>query len=223
MRCLYCHNPDTWEMNRGTEMTVDEILEQYDKVKTLIRNGGITATGGEPLMQMNFLTELFKEAKSRGIDTCLDTSGILFDRSNEKTLNKFDELMKYCDLIMLDIKHVDNDGHKNLTGFGNYNVLDFMSYLDGNNKTVWIRHVVVPGITLDDTLLERLGYEIGAYRNIKALDVLPYHDMAKVKYENLGIPYPLPDTRPATKEDAIHARGVILSGMKKKRREQQKV
>lgn len=208
-------------MSRGTEMTVEEILGQYDKVKTIIRNGGITATGGEPLAQMDFLTELFKEAKSRGIDTCLDTSGILFDRSNEKTLKKFDELMKYCDLIMLDIKHIDNDGHKNLTGFGNYNVLDFMSYLDENNKTVWIRHVVVPGITLDDNLLERLGYEIGAYRNIKALDVLPYHDMAKVKYENLGIPYPLPDTRPATKDDAIHARERILSGMKKRRCEQQ--
>lgn len=209
-------------MNRGTEMTVEEILEKYDKIKTIIRNGGITATGGEPLMQIDFLTELFKGAKSRGIDTCLDTSGIFFDRSNEKILSKFDELMKYCDLIMLDIKHIDNDGHKNLTGFGNYNVLDFMSYLDENNKTVWIRHVVVPGITLDDTLLERLGYEIGAYRNIKALDVLPYHDMAKVKYEKLGIQYPLADTRVATKADAIHARSVILSGMKKKRREQQK-
>ena len=190
-------------MSRGTEMTVEEILEQYDKVKTIIRNGGITATGGEPLAQIDFLTELFKEAKLRGIDTCLDTSGILFDRGNEKTLKKFDELMKYCDLIMLDIKHIDNDGHKNLTGFGNYNVLDFMSYLDENNKTVWIRHVVVPGITLDDALLERLGYEIGAYRNIKALDVLPYHDMAKVKYENLGIPYPLPDTRPAYMPEAL--------------------
>lgn len=220
MRCLYCHNPDTWEMHSGTEMTVEEILEQYEKVKTIIRNGGITATGGEPLVQIDFLTELFKTAKSRGINTCLDTSGIIFDRSNEHLLKKFDELIKYCDLVMLDIKHIDNDGHKKLTGFGNKNILDFMAYLSANDITVWIRHVVVPGITLDDTLLMRLGYEIGRYHNIKALDVLPYHDMAKPKYEKLGIDYPLADTDPATKDEAIHARQMILAGMKKRRREE---
>lgn len=218
MRCLYCHNPDTWELKSGREMTTDEVLAEYDDVKTLIRNGGITATGGEPLLQMEFLTELFEKAKARGIDTCIDTSGITFDAASRKCMEKFDALMEVTDLVLLDIKHIDDAEHRKLTGHSNNRVLNFLEYLSSKSKPVWIRHVVVPGITLNDEYLERLGFEIGHYRNIKALDVLPYHDMGKAKYKELNMEYPLEDTEPATKAQARHAREVILRGMRKRRK-----
>lgn len=217
MRCLYCHNPDTWEMKSGREMTADEVLAEYDEVKTLIRNGGITATGGEPLLQVEFLTELFQKAKARGIDTCVDTSGITFDEASPDCIEKFDALMEVTDLVLLDIKHIDDAEHEKLTGHSNKRVLNFLDYLAKKEKPVWIRHVVVPGITLNDEYLERLGYEIGDYRNIKALDILPYHDMGKAKYEQLSMDYPLSGTEPATTAQAHHAREVILNGMRRRR------
>lgn len=198
-------------------MTADEVLSEYNKIKTLIRNGGITVTGGEPLLQTEFLTELFRKAKNFGIDTCIDTSGITFDKSSTECIEKFDLLMDVTDLVLLDIKHIDDSEHKKLTGHSNKNVLDFLEYLDNKGKPVWIRHVVVPGITLNDEYLDRLGYEIGCYKNIKALDILPYHNMGKVKYDKLNILYPLDGTEPATTEQAHHAREVILDGMRRRR------
>jgi pyruvate formate lyase activating enzyme len=200
MRCLYCHNPDTWDISGGTDMSVDEILAEYEKGRAFYRNGGITATGGEPLMQMEFLTELFSRAKERGIHTCLDTSGIMF--SGDKA-DDFDALTDVCDLVMLDIKHIDDEEHKKLTAHSNKHILEYLDYLADKNKTVWIRHVIVPGITLNDEYLARLGRYIGKYKNIKALDVLPYHTMAKPKYEKLGIEYPLPNTPVAEIHDVI--------------------
>ncbi|MCD8180669.1 MAG: pyruvate formate lyase-activating protein [Firmicutes bacterium] len=216
MRCLYCHNPDTWDMSGGTDMTAEEILDEYEKGAVFYKNGGITATGGEPLMQIEFLTELFTKAKKRGIHTCLDTSGILFSRDR---LDEFDALTDACDLVMLDIKHIDDEEHRKLTGHSNKRVLDYLDYLAGKNKAVWIRHVIVPGITLDDAYLARLGGYIGKYRNIKALDVLPYHSMAKPKYSELGMEYPLGDTPDATKDEAVHARNIIIENMKKTRKQ----
>lgn len=213
MRCLYCHNPDTWDMSGGTEMSAGEILDEYDKGKSFYGGGGITATGGEPLMQLGFLTELFTEAKKRDIHTCLDTSGILFERDR---IGEFDALTEVCDLVMLDIKHIDDEEHKKLTGHSNKSVLEYLGYLAEEGTPVWIRHVIVPGITLNDEYLERLGRYIGKYRNIKALDILPYHSMAKGKYKELSIPYPLGNTRDATKEDAVRARNIIIEGMRKK-------
>ena len=215
LRCLYCHNPDTWEMhseknNRGTEMTVGEILEMYDGVKEFC-SGGITCTGGEPLMQMDFLIELFEECKKRNINTCLDTSGITFDPAHTE---KFDRLIKSTDLVMLDIKHIDDEEHKKLTGHSNARILDFARYLSDNNVVIWVRHVTVPGITYNDEYLHRLGEFLSELHSLKALDVLRYHDMGKVKYENLGIPYPLGDTPPLTKDEAAHARDVIMQGIK---------
>ena len=196
MRCLYCHNPDTWERSRGTERTVEDILAEYDGVATLLQGGGITCTG---------------------IDTCLDTSGITFDPEDVHRLSEFDRLMEVTDLVMLDIKHIDNEEHRKLTGQPNTNILAFLSYLAERGTPVWVRHVVVPGLTLDDEWLYRLGAFLGPFRNIKALDVLRYHDMARPKYAELGMEYPLGDTPPATKEDALHARSVILDGMRSTR------
>ncbi len=211
MRCLYCHNPDTWKNAGGTEMTAEEILDEYEKGREFYKNGGITATGGEPLMQLDFLTELFTKAKGKGIHTCLDTSGIAFTRENAE---RFDVLTDVCDLVMLDIKHIDDAEHKKLTSVSNKNVKEYMDYLAEKNKPVWIRHVIVPGITLNDDALARLGKYIGRYRNVKALDVLPYHSMAKKKYKELGIDYPLKDTPDATKEQALYAREIILKNIR---------
>lgn len=214
MRCLYCHNPDTWDYNKGTEMSVEEILSDYDKCKEFLKNGGLTVTGGEPLMQIEFVTELFEEAHKRGIHTCLDTSGITFRRDNEKILAQFNKLLEYTDLVMLDIKHIDDDEHKKLTLHSNKDILDFALFLKEKNVPVWIRHVVVPKITDDENSLYRLGNFIGGLNNLKAIDVLPYHDLGKEKYENLGIPYPLADTPSLDKSEAVKARDIIMNGIK---------
>lgn len=219
MRCQYCHNPDTWEMAGGTRMSTQEILEDYDRYKPFLKDGGLTVTGGEPLVQIDFLTELFEGAKKKGIHTCLDTSGIMFRRNNPELFAKYERLMKSTDLIMLDIKHIDPEEHKKLTSQPCDNIFDFLKFLDEQGKEIWIRHVLVPGITLVPEYLERLGYFIGQFMHIKALDVLPYHDMGKAKYEKMGIDYVLKDVEQATKEQAVEARGIILAAMKKRRQE----
>lgn len=214
MRCQYCHNPDTWKMAGGTEMTVDEILRQYESSRNFYRGGGITATGGEPMMQLEFVTELFEAARKKDIHTCLDTSGVTFRRDDKVLLSKIERLLKSTSLVMLDIKHIDNEKHKPLTGHSNNNILDFARYLDELEVPVWVRHVVVPGLTDQEEDLYRLGRFIGELTNVKALDVLPYHDMGKVKYESLGMEYPLKDVPPTSKENAVAAKKIILSGIK---------
>lgn len=219
MRCQYCHNPDTWGRAGATEKTVEEILDDYERYKPFLKGGGLTVTGGEPLVQIDFLIELFEEAKKRDIHTCLDTSGIMFRRNEPETLAKYERLMKSTDLIMLDIKHIDPEEHKKLTGQPCDNIFDFLKFLDEQEKVIWIRHVLVPGITLVPEYLERLGEFMAQFTHIKALDVLPYHDMGKEKYEKMGMDYVLKDVEPATKEDAISARNTILEAMKRKRKE----
>ncbi len=217
MRCLYCHNPDTWAMTGGTEMEASEIIENYEKNKGFYRGGGITATGGEPLMQLDFLIELFEEAKKHGIHTCLDTSGIAYKRDNTSLISKMDRLMKVTDLIMLDIKHIDPELHKKIASQPNDGILDFAAYTAEKKVDLWIRHVVVPGLTDDDKYLFQLGYFIGGLSNLKALDILPYHTMGKVKYKNLGYDYPLGDTPPMDKNELIKKKEVILDGIRKRR------
>ena len=219
MRCQYCHNPDTWEMAGGTKMTVEEILEDYDKYKPFLKDGGLTVTGGEPMLQLDFLTELFEGAKKKGIHTCLDTSGITFRREPADTLAKYDRLMASTDLIMLDIKHIDPKGHMELTGQPCDNIFDFLQYMDEKGKDIRIRHVVVPGITLNDEYLDRLGYFLGGFTQVKQLEVLPYHTMGKAKYEKMGIDYVLKDTPDATQQQAADAKKIIIEGMKRKRQE----
>lgn len=217
MRCQYCHNPDTWKMDGGTEMTVDEIMSLYEKNKAFYGKGGITVTGGDPLVQIDFVTELFTAASARGIHTCLDTSGITFRPDHPDIIARFDKLTSVTSLVMLDIKHIDPAGHKKLTGQELAPILAFALYLDAKSVPVWIRHVVVPGITYDQGELYRLGRFIGTLHNVKALDVLPYHDMGKVKYEKLGIDYPLKNVKPLTQQEALAARQVILRGIRDER------
>lgn len=212
LRCQYCHNPDTWQTDTNKLITVDEIMQKYDGVKEFVQSGGITVTGGEPLLQIDFVTELFKVAKAHGIHTALDTSGITFNQENTENINN---LLKYTDLVLLDIKHIDDEEHKKLTGASNKNILAFAQYLSEKQIPVWIRHVVVKDITLNEKYLKELGRFLATLNNIKALDILPYHNMAIPKYESLGINYPLKNTPPTSKEEAINARNIILQEYKK--------
>lgn len=211
MRCLYCHNPDTWAVGRGTPMTAGELIGEVEKVREFLKNGGITVSGGEPMLQQEFVTELFTQAKAHGFHTALDTSGILFD---PKAPEKVAPLLDVTDLVLLDIKHIDPVEHKKLTGHDNHRILAFAKYLRERKIPVWIRHVVVPGITDDPEELRQLGHFLAELTNMKALDVLPYHTMGKVKYERLGMEYPLGDTPPLSEEEAIRARGYIIEGIK---------
>ena len=219
MRCLYCHNPDTWEMNGGTLMDTDYILEQYERNKAFYADdGGLTVTGGEPLMQIDFLIELFEKAKAKDkIHTCIDSSGIAFNPNNPELMAKFDRLMKVTDLVMLDIKHIDPEIHVKLTSQHNDNILAFARYLSDKDVPVWIRHVVVPGYTDDEKYLYRLGYFIGELKNLKALDVLPYHTMGEVKYEKLGKEYALKGVPAMTMNEALELKKHILEGLKDRR------
>lgn len=217
LRCRYCHNPDTWDFSGGREVTAEELMKEYDSYKEFLKSGGITATGGEPLAQPEFLAELFALAKSKGVHTCLDTSAGVYDPARHE---KIDEALKYTDLVMLDIKHIDDEEHKRLTGKGNRNILAFAEHIRDMGIPVWIRHVVVPGITDKYEELFALGEFLSTLSNIKALDVLPYHDMAKPKYAELGLEYPLGDIPPLTKEEAIRARDIIMDGIKSGLRKQ---
>ena len=217
MRCQYCHNPDTWEPGKGTLTSVDEILEEYEKNRPFYRRGGLTVTGGEPLLQLEFVTELFTRAKEGNIHTCLDTCGITFQPDHPDYLAKLDALLKVTDLVMLDIKHIRSDAHRVLTGHPNECILAFAAYLDKLGIPMWVRHVIVPGITDKAEDLQELGRFIGGLKNLKALDVLPYHTMGKAKYEQLGLEYPLKDTPECGKEQALEAKAHILEGIRQRR------
>ena len=214
MRCAYCHNPDTWALHRGSQMTVKEIMNELRSVKEFLRGGGLTCTGGEPLMQTEFLAELFAAAKSEGIHTCLDTSGIIWE--NEDKRAAVGRVLDNTDLVMLDIKHIDPEKHLWLTGKDNTAIKQFAEHIGSRGIDLWIRHVLVPGITDDEPSLRALGHFIGGIRTLRAIDVLPYHTLGQVKYEQLGLPYRLKGVPPATKQQAAAARDIIFGGVKKR-------
>ena len=218
MRCIYCHNPDTWEIGKGTLMSADEIMAEYRKNSSFYKKGGITVTGGEPLLQTDFLIELFTLAKAEGVHTCIDTSGITYTEENEAYKAKLDRLMELTDLVMLDIKHIDHKLHKELTAKDNIGILAFAKYLENKNIPVWIRHVVVEGYTDDPTYLYKLGNFIGTLKNLAALDVLPYHSMGESKYEELGMEYPLKGLKSLSQADAAKAKKYILAGIRDARK-----
>lgn len=209
MRCQFCHNPDTWNMQAGTQYTADELLKNALRYRTYWgEQGGITVSGGEPLLQIEFLTELFRKAKEQGIHTTLDTSGNPFTRE-EPFFEKMQELMKYTDLVMLDIKHIDDEKHKVLTGCTNENILDMAKYLDEIGKPVWIRHVLVPERSDEDAALEELHEFIEGLGNVEKVEVLPYHTLGAYKWKELGYEYPLEGIDPPTKERVEHAKQVL--------------
>jgi pyruvate formate lyase activating enzyme len=210
LRCLYCHNPDTWSFDGAKEYTVDEILNNALKYKGYFKNGGgVTVSGGEPLMQIDFVIELFKKLKEYNIHTAIDTSGIIYNKDNPNVIEKLDELNKYTDLFLLDIKHIDDIEHVKLTGLSNKNILEYAKYLSDSNKKMWIRHVLVPGITLNDEYLKRTKEFIDTLNNVEKIEVLPYHTMGLAKYQNLGIEYPLADTLAPTKDEVKNAKTIL--------------
>jgi pyruvate formate lyase activating enzyme len=200
LRCQFCHNPDTWEKKSGTAYTADELLAKAVKYRAYWgKEGGITVSGGEPLLQIDFLLELFTKAKEMEIHTVIDTAGNPFTRK-EPFFSKFEKLMSVTDLLLLDIKHIDEEQHKILTGQTNQNILDMARYLSDIGKPVWIRHVLVPERSDKDEYLDRLQDFLTTLKNVERVEVLPYHTLGEYKWDQLGISYPLKGIDPPTKE-----------------------
>jgi len=209
MRCKYCHNPDTWSKESDMLMEPDELLDKALRYKSYWGNGGgITVSGGEALLQIDFLLELFKKAHERNINTCLDTSAQPFTRE-QPFFGKFEELMKYTDLILLDIKHIDPEEHRKLTGHTNENILDCARYLSDKGIPVWIRHVLVPGITDNDEYLHKTADFIKTLKNVERIEVLPYHTLGEYKWKELGIPYQLEGVDPPSDERKENAEKIL--------------
>lgn len=209
MRCKYCHNPDTWKFEGGQLLPAQEVLQKAIRYKAYWKNnGGITVSGGEALLQIDFVLELFKLAKEKGISTCLDTSGSAFTRQGS-FYAKFEELMKVTDVFLLDIKHIDDEKHRELTGRTNENILDMAKCLSEHGKKIWIRHVLVPQITDDDEYLKQLRAFIDTLKTVERVEVLPYHTLGVFKWENLNIPYELKDIEPPTTERIENAKKIL--------------
>ena len=209
MRCRYCHNPDTWGIGGGNAVTAEEAAREALKYKSYFAgSGGVTVSGGEPLMQLDFLLELFSLLKQKGVHTCLDTSGICFDGADAR----YEELISITDLFLLDIKHIDDTAHRFLTGRSNAAPLAFAKYLSDHGKRIWIRHVLVPGITDDDAALIRLRAFLDTLKTVERIEVLPYHTMGVQKYRALGRAYPLEGVQPPSPERVDNAKRILGAG-----------
>ena len=205
LQCKYCHNRDTWDMNGGEYKSVDEIVEKIKRYKNYIipSGGGVTVTGGEPLLQVKFLIELFKKLKQEGIHTCIDTSGMV------ELTDDIKHVLRYTDLVLLDIKHIDEEKCKELVGFSNKKELKFARYLSDNNIKMWIRQVLVPGYTDDEVDLIKLRDFIKTLKTVERIQILPYHSMGKYKWKKLGLEYPLENIIEAKQEDVERARRIL--------------
>lgn len=205
-RCRYCHNPDTWNCNQGTIQSIDDLVEDILKYKRYIQ--GVTLSGGEPLLQIEFVTELFSRLKENGLDTCIDTSGQTFKNDDEKVKNKIDKMLDVCDYILLDIKHIYEDKHRWLTGSSNKEVLDFARYVNSKGKKLWLRYVLLPDFNDDEESLSKWK-AFADTLNVDKIELLPYHKMAIEKYKKLGINYSLEKTAEPTKEQIEFAKKIL--------------
>ena len=205
LQCKYCHNRDTWDMKGGEYKSLDDIFEKIKRYKNymMLSGGGVTVTGGEPLLQVKFLIELFKKLKQEGIHTCIDTSGIVAITDDVK------ELLKYTDLVLLDIKHIDDEKCKKLVGVSNKRELEFAQYLSDNNIKIWIRQVLVPGYTDDEDDLKKLKKFIKSLKTVENIQILPYHNMGKFKWEKIGSQYELEDVRTANQDDVDRVKKIL--------------
>lgn len=214
LRCKYCHNPDTWGFG-GKEYDVETVCSQALRYRNYFGDkGGVTVTGGEPLLQIDFVIELFKRLKAEGIHTCIDTSGFMFNADNLESVRKHEELLTVTDLFLLDVKHIDDAKHTELTGKSNKNTLAFAKFLDEHKKPIWIRHVLVPEHTDEDGALYELKKFIDSLSCVEKVEVLPYHTMGVVKYENLGLDYPLKGVETPSKERVKNAKQILGVGVK---------
>lgn len=209
LRCKYCHNPDTWDFSGGEERTVLDLTQEILRYKSYYgEKGGVTVSGGEPLMQIGFVTELLKSVKSRGVNTAVDTSGVTFNAQDEESIKKHELLDEFVDLYLIDIKHIDDNSHKNLTGLSNENTLNYIRWLSSRGKRIWIRHVLVPGYTDDSESLQKLSNFIKTV-NVEKVEVLPYHTLGEVKYQKMGIDYALKGVKPPEKESVLNAKRIL--------------
>lgn len=204
LECKYCHNRDTWDINSGKYESLDEIFTKIIRYKNYIcPNGGVTVTGGEPLLQVKFLVELFKKLKEENIHTCIDTSGMVSITDDIK------ELLSYTDLVLLDIKHIDDNKCRDLVGKSNKLELEFAKYLSDNNIKMWIRQVIVPGYTDNEEDLLKLKDFIDSLKTVEKVELLPYHNIGEFKWKKLGLKYPLEGIRQATDEDIKKAKEIL--------------
>ena len=204
LKCKYCHNRDTWDINGGYYSSLDEILNNIENYKNYIMpNGGVTVTGGEPLLQVHFLIELFKKLKEKNIHTCIDTSGMVDITEDIKTL------LNYTDLVLLDIKHIDPIKCKDLVGVSNERELKFAEYLSQNNIDMWIRQVLIPGYTDDENDLKKLKSFIDKLNSVKKVELLPYHNMGEYKWKKLGLNYDFKDVKVPTAEEVKKSKQIL--------------
>lgn len=209
MRCRYCHNPETWEMNTGEVWTPQAVFDKAYRYRTYWKNGGgITVSGGEALLQIDFVTELFQIAKAHGVNTALDTSGNPYT-TEEPFFTAWKKLVDVTDLFLLDIKQIDDEKHQKLTGWSNANILEMARFLSDQGKDMWIRHVLVPDLTTQENDLEGLAAFIRTLKTVTRVEVLPYHSLGVSKWENLEIPYTLKETKPPTEEQMQKARQIL--------------
>lgn len=209
MRCRYCHNPETWCNDKFTPQTSEELIKKALKYKPYWKkDGGITVSGGEPLLQIDFLIELFTLAKKYNINTCIDTCGQPFF-NNKDYLEKLDKLLDLTDLFILDIKEMNNETHKWLTSKSNDNILEFARYLSDHNKKMWIRHVLVPTITDKEDDLIKLKEFVNSLKNVEKFEILPYHTLGVMKYKDLCLKYTLNDIKEPSKEEASRAKELL--------------
>ena len=206
LQCKYCHNRDTWDVNGGEEYTVNDVFKKVLRGKPFMdaSNGGVTCSGGEPLLQAKFIKELFKKLKAKGIHTAIDTAGSVAINEDIK------ELLEYTDLVILDIKHIDDKKCKELTSKSNKNTLDFAKYLSTNNKKMWIRQVLVPGYTDNKDDLKKTREFIDSLNGVEKVEVLPYHDLGKYKWKELGYEYPLEGVKIPTNKEVKEAEDILI-------------
>ncbi|MBP3422767.1 MAG: pyruvate formate lyase-activating protein [Clostridia bacterium] len=212
LRCQYCHNPDTWGAG-GKEYTAEQVVTQAMRYRNYFgANGGVTVTGGEPLLQIDFVIELFTLLKQKGMHTCVDTSGITFNEDSQSSVDKHKALLAVTDLFLLDIKHIDDEACKKLTGQSNKNTLAFAKFLSDNKKPMWIRQVLVPNLTDREEDLRKTRAFIDSLQTVERVEVLPYHTMGEVKYEKLGLEYPLKGVETPAKERVAFAKRILTEG-----------
>ena len=209
MRCAFCHNPETWKEGEGEQYTADELLKKALRFKPYWKNGGgITVSGGEPLLQIDFLLDLFKKAKAAGVSTCIDTAGEPFTHE-EPFYSKLKELMALTDTVLLDIKNIDPEAHKELTGVGNDNILLMAKEISDMGIPIWILHVLVPGGSDNDDYLRRTREFIDTLSSVEKVEVRPYHTLGVPKYQELGIPYRLEGVESPTQDRIENAKKIL--------------
>ena len=205
LKCKYCQNRDTWAHNGGTLYSVQQVLDKIDRYKNYIipSGGGVTISGGEPLIHVDFLIALFSELKKKNISTAIDTSGVFYLTPNIK------KIIDLTDLFLLDIKCINDDVCKDLTGVSNQKELEFAEYLSEHGKHMWIRQVLVPGITDNKQDLLKLKQFLSTLKTVDKIEFLPYHDMGKFKWLDLGLKYPLEGIRVANSDDVKNAKKIL--------------